>query len=83
MKEPDYSKREIDLLIKDIYTSMSRQENQNELILIQTTKTNGTVAKLTTRADRTDKILYIVGAVVATLLITNSSELLQIFKLII
>lgn len=76
MPEPDYTKREVDTLVKDIYETLNRIE-------LQTTKTNGSVARLTSRADKTEKILYVVGTIVGTLLLTNSSELISIFKLII
>lgn len=83
MNEPNYSKRETDLLLQQIKDSAKFQETQNAEIIKQTTKTNGSVAELKTRMDRTEKILYIVGTIVATLLITNGSELVGMIKLII
>lgn len=72
----DYSNREIDLMLKDIHEKL-------DLILSQTTKTNGRVNSLEKRMGKTDKILLAVACVVATLLATNGSEFVGfIMKLI-
>ena len=65
----DYSNREIDLLMKEIHEKL-------DLILSQTTKTNGRVNKLEEKVTKTDKILIVVACVVMTLLFTNGSELI-------
>lgn len=78
--EPDYTKREIDLIIADMAESITRIERVHgkELSEIKELQiyTNGKVKNHT-------RILLIVGSVLTTLLVTNSSELLQVFKLII
>ena len=65
----DYSKRELDHYFGDI-------RNDLKEIKLQTQKTNGRVSKH-------DKILLIVATAIGVLLVTNSSELLQLFKIII
>lgn len=68
MEEP-YQNREIDEMFSDIQKSLDRIE-------IQTSKTNGRVTKL-------EKILLITATVILVLLLTNRSELLEIFKVLI
>lgn len=65
----DYSKREIDHFVKDIKETLERIE-------IQTTKHNGRLSKV-------ERILLILGTAVGVLLVTNGSQLLGFFKLII
>lgn len=65
----DYSNREIDLMLKDIHEKL-------DLILSQTTKTNGRVTKIEDKISKTDKILIAIACVVVTLLATNGSELI-------
>jgi len=67
--DSDYSKREIDEMIRDIYKSLERIE-------VQTTKHNG-------RMSRVEKILLIVGTVVAVLLFTSGSEFFSFLKFIV
>lgn len=69
MPDTPYSNRELDHFFKDFKAQLTRIE-------AQTTKTNGTVRWHT-------RVLLVVGAVIATLLVTNGSELISIFKLII
>jgi DNA-binding transcriptional regulator GbsR (MarR family) len=72
----NYSKRELDEKEKDTTGRFDRQDKILEKISAQVEYTNGQV-KLHT------KVLLIVGAVLATLLVTNSSELLSLFKILI
>lgn len=82
-----YTKREMDTFFRDISERFDRQEkNSNERfdrqdesldeIKNQVTYTNGQVKFHA-------KLLLVVGAVTGTLLITNGSELIQVFKLFI
>lgn len=67
--EENYSKRELDEFIKDIHGALLRIE-------VQTSKTNGRVTFI-------EKILLVAGTVIAVLLLTNGSKLLEVFKLLI
>ena len=69
MIEENYNKRELDHYFKDIRTDISE-------IKAQTTKTNG-------RVNILEKALYIIGAVVGTLLVTSGSQLVTFLKGII
>lgn len=67
--ENDYSKREIDHFVEDI-------QGKLDLILKQTTLHNG-------RLTRMERISLIFATALLVLLVTNGSELTQIFKLLI
>jgi hypothetical protein len=66
----DYSNREIDLMLKDIHEKL-------DLILSQTTRHNGRLSKVEDKQRATDRVLIIVGCIVATLLLTSGSELIN------
>jgi hypothetical protein len=68
-EEANYSRRELEHYFKDMKDDVAE-------IKTQTQKTNGRVNKMEMR-------LYIIGAVVATLLITSGSQLLAFIKGII
>jgi DNA-binding transcriptional regulator GbsR (MarR family) len=72
----NYSKRELDEHHRDITERFTRQDTALESIKKQVEYTNGKV-------KTHQRILLVVGAVLATLLVTNSSELLGLFKLLI
>lgn len=67
--EKPYTKREIDLLFGEITKQLT-------LILAQTTKHNG-------RMSRVERILLVVGTIVAVLLVVNGSSLLNFLMTII
>lgn len=69
MSEQNYNKRELDHYFGDIRSDISE-------IKTQTQRTNGRVNKL-------ERAMYIVAAVVATLLITSGSQLVAFIKGII
>jgi vacuolar-type H+-ATPase catalytic subunit A/Vma1 len=72
----NYSKREIDEKERDTMERFDRQDKVLNQLLTQVTYTNGQV-KLHA------KVLLVVGSILATLLVTNGSELLTLFKAII
>ena len=78
--ETPYSKRELDHNFNEIKESLNelRAENKeaHEALDANQKRTNGKLFIHT-------KILLVFGAVVATLLITNGSEMIKLFKLII
>lgn len=78
--EQTYSTRELDHYFKDIRDDISSIKDENLKahagLNANQKKTNGNVLMHT-------KILLVFGAVIATLLITNGSELIKIFHLII
>ena len=67
--DDNYKKREIDVFVKHIKEKLDSIENL-------ATNTNGKVRMHT-------KLFIGLGAVTGTLLVTNGSELIKIFKLII
>lgn len=74
--EPDYSKRELDHMFKELKEAIERIDSRGDLILEQTTKHNG-------RMTRVERYLLVVACVVATLLVTNGSQIIQVFKILI
>jgi hypothetical protein len=80
MTEPDYTKREIDHIIMGILESLNRIEKDHgdklDTLNDKADYTNGKVKRLYL-------IMSCIGSVVATLLITNGSELVNIIKIII
>ena len=69
MTETPFTNRELDHYFKDIRSDISE-------IKEQTKKTNGVVTMHT-------KVLLVFGTALTVLLITNGSELIKVFKLII
>lgn len=74
--EHSYSKEVIDLKVESIHRRFSGQDEVLAKILTQTLKTNGRVNKM-------EKIMIILGAVTATLLVVNGSSLLSFLMSII
>lgn len=68
-QEPDYSKREIDTILKEIRDNVSE-------IKIQTRKTNGRVTKL-------ERNMLVVACIVGTMLAMSGSRILEVLKLFI
>ena len=82
-----YTKREMDTFFKEIGERFDRQEkNSNERFDrqdIALEKIDSQVAYTNGQVKFHAKLLLVVGAVTGTLLITNGSELIQVFKLFI
>jgi len=74
--ENTYKDREIDFMLKDIHEKL-------DLIIVQTTKTNGKVAENTKTISRLQYNLVIVATVVLTLLFVSGSELVNFILKII
>jgi len=74
--EERFSNREITAMFERIEEKLNEHGDTHAQILTQVVYTNGKVKKLTL-------YLTVVATVTVTLLITNGSEVLQIFKILI
>lgn len=75
-----YTNRELDHYFSDIKASLLRIEAEN---IAAHTKLDENQKRTNGKVATHSKILLIVGATIATLLITNSSELIKLFSIII
>jgi len=74
MAEKDYSKREIDLFMREIKETLARQDKLLIEIKEQTTKTNGRVTKL-------ERNLLIAFVAIAVTTVIKFPELLTLIKI--
>lgn len=76
MSDKDYSNRELDLKFDGLHEKIDQIITQNASMLVQVTKTNGSVKKHT-------MILIGFGCIVGTLLVVNASPLVTFLTTLI